>query len=478
MSSSPSPSQSPSSGQPQTPDCSPSAPTALEQASAPGLCRDHPGLQELPRPLCSAEDAGSTPHQVHPHPLPVDSNSRVSPVPCPSTDALRTCPPPADMTTASQYPEDEVQPGHAEGDAESDEVKNSPVLPNVGELSPIQPMEQEATESDIVDATDPRTSAPSQPDSVEMESPTASQGVASPERDQPEGEHCSSSDNIPSLAAALMELHELLVSNNRAQFQNRSTSCSPSHPFKQETDDPKPCTPTPEKTQRIPSTAIPAGAEPSDAKANHAAPVSNEGPSNCLVPDVSGQDEHLRGDTAQTVEGQGPPQRPVYLPSSRERRADKCGRDEVNNVSSLHPEPEVPPDPARDLDVREPPEGQQGRGVADGRASGTNTPDTLGLQTEHTFLSPLSMAVGSPEEVSSTSSLSSPRLAQAAQLTSPAPLLPSPHPFIEQFPAAHIQRIQAAGFSAREAAEALEQAHGVVELALLALLARSITVPT
>lgn len=373
-------------------------------------------------------------------------------------------------------PEGEVQPGHAEGDAESDEVMNSPMLLNPEELSPIQPMEQEATESDTADATEACPSAPSQPDSVEMDSPTASQGVASSERDQPEGEHCSSSDSIPSLAAALMELHELLVSNNRAQSQNRSASCSPSHPLQQETDEAtaEPRTPTPENTQRIPSsTAITAGAEPSDAKANHAAAVSDEGPSKCLVPDLCGQDEHLGGDTAETPEGQGPPQCPD---GSGERRADRCGQDEANNISSLQPEPEVPPDPAGDLEFREPPEGQQGRGVADGRASGTNTPDTLGLQTEHTFLSPLSMAVGSPEEVSSTSSSpSSPPLAQA---TSPAPPLPSPQPFIEQFPAEHIQRIQAAGFSAREAAEALEQAHGVVELALLALLARSITVPT
>lgn len=449
----------------------------MELASAPGLCHDQLGLQELPLPSSSAEDAGSTPHQVHPQPLPVHNNSEVPPVPCPSTDVLRACTPPADMTTVSQNPGGEVQPGHTEGDTELDEVMNSPVLPHPEELSPIQPMEQEATESDTADATDVCPSAPSQPDSVEMESPTASQGVVSSERDQPEGEHCSSSDSIPSLAAALMELHELLVSNNHAQSQNRSTSCSPSHPFKQETDEvaPEPPIPTPENTPYIPSTAITAGAESSDAKANHAAAVSDEGPSKCLVPDLSGQDEHLGGDTAETEEGQGPPQCPD---GSGERRADRCGQDEANNISSFQPEPEVPPDPAGDLEFREPPEGQQGRGVADGRASGTNTPDTLGLQTEHTFLSPLSMAVGSPEEVSSTSSPSPPPLAQAPQLTSPASLLPSPHPFIEQFPAEHIQRIQAAGFSAREAAEALEQAHGVVELALLALLARSITVPT
>ncbi|XP_044203678.1 protein DDI1 homolog 2 isoform X2 [Thunnus albacares] len=479
MSSSTSPSQSPSSGQPQNPtlDRSQSAPAAMEQASASGQRQDQPGFQEPPVSSSPADDAGSTPHQVHPHPLPDHSISEVPPAPGPSTDALPTCTPPADVTASGspdlQYPEGGTLSRATEGDAESDEAVNSSMLPHPEELSPIQPMEQEATESDTADATEDGVSAPSQSDSVEMESPTASQGLVSSERDQPEGERCSSSDSIPSLAAALMELHELLVSNN-CQSQNRSTSCSPSHPFRQDTDEvaPEPRTPTPEITQPTPSTAITAGVEPSDAKANHAAAVSDEEPSKCLAPELSGQDEHLGGDTAQTVEGQGPPQCPD---GSGERRADQCGQDEASNISISQPEPEVPPDPAGDLEIREPPEGQQGRGVADGRASGTNTPDTLGLQTEHTFLSPLSMAVGSPEEVSSTSSPSAP---QAPQPTSPALLLPSPHPFTEQFPAEHIQRIQAAGFSAREAAEALEQAHGVVELALLALLARSITVPT
>lgn len=477
MSSSTSPSQSPSSGQPQALDRSQSAPAAMGQASSSGLSQDQPGLQELPLPSSPAEDVGATPHQVHPHPLPVHGDSKVPPEPSPSTDILRACTPPADLDTVPQYPGEELQPGAAEGDAESDEVADSPMLPHPEELSPIQPMEQEAAESDIADATEACPSDPAQFDSVEMESPTDSQDVASSERDQPEGEHCSSSDSIPSLAAALMELHELLVSNNRAQSHNRSTSCSPSHSLKQETDDvaPEPRTPTPENTQHIPSTAITAGAETSDAKAIHAAAVSDEGPSKCLLPDPSGQDEHLGGNTAETAEGREPPQCPD---GSGERRADSRGDDEANNISIFQPEPEVPPDPAGDLEFREPPEGQQGRGVADGRASGTNTPDTLGLQTEHTFLSPLSMAVGSPEEVSGTPPPSSPPLAQAPQLTSPDPPLPSPHPFIEQFPAEHIQRIQAAGFSAGEAAEALERAHGVVELALLALLARSITVPT
>uniref|UniRef100_UPI0037E8DEAF protein DDI1 homolog 2 isoform X1 n=1 Tax=Semicossyphus pulcher TaxID=241346 RepID=UPI0037E8DEAF len=469
MSSSTSPSQSPSSGQ--TLDRSQSAPAAMSQASTSGLCKDQSGVRELPLPSSQEENASSAPCQVQPHPLPLHSSSNVPPVPSHSADIL---PNPANLTTESHYPGGEVQLGAEEGEAESDEVANSSMLPLPEELSPFQPMEQEATQSDTPDATEACPGAPSQSDSVEMESPTASQGEVSSERDQPEGEHSSSSDSIPSLAAALKELHELLVSNNRTQSQNRSNSCSPSHPFRQETDEvaPERRTPTPEN---IPSTAITAGAETSDAKADHAAAaVSDEGPSKYLVPDCSGQDERLGGDAADTMEEQGPPQRPD---DSEEGRADSLGRDEANNISTCQPEPEVPPDPAGDLEFREPPEGQQGRGVADGRASGTNTPDTLGLQTEHTFLSPLSMAVGSPEEVSSTSS-PSPPLAQATQVTSPAPLPPSPQPFIEQFPAEHIQRIQAAGFSAMEAAEALQQAHGVVELALLALLARSITVPT
>lgn len=473
MSSSTFPSQSPSSDQPQTLDRSQSAPAAMEVASAPEQCQDQPGFQEFPQTSSKAEDAGSTAHQVQPHPPPVRSNS---PVPSPETDVLPTCTSPADTTILSQYPEGEEFFRATEGDAESCEVENSSTLPQPQELPPIQPMEQETMESVTADTTGASPSPPSQPDSVEMESPIASDGVTS-ERDQPEGEHCSSSDNIPSLAAALMELHELLVSNNCAQAHNRSTSCSPSHPFGPDTDEvaPEPCTTSSKNIQSTPSTAITAGAEPSDAKANHAAAVSDEGLSTCLVPDLSGPNERLGGDTAETVEAQGPPQ---HTDGSREGRAERCGQDEASNISNLQPDPEVPPDPAGDLEFREPPEGQQERGVADGRDSGTNTPDTLGLQTEHTFLSPLSLAVGSPEEVSCTSSSSVPPLAQAPQPTSPAPFLPSPHPFIEQFPSEHIQRIQAAGFSAREAAEALEQAHGVVELALLALLARSITVPT
>lgn len=465
MSSSTSPSQNPSSGPPQTLDRSQSAPAAMEQASAPGQRQDQPGFQELLRRPSPPEAAASTAHQVQPHPLPVHSDSEVPRVPSPSSDT-----PPADMPMLPQQPEGEDLCAAADGDAESFEVANSSEPPHPEELSPVQPMEQEMTESDAADPSEACPSVPSQCDSVEMESPPTSQGAAGSERDQPEGERCSSSDSIPSLAAALMELHELLVSNNR---QSRSTSCSPSHPFRQDAEDaaPEPRTPTPQDAQPTPSTAITAGEEPSHAKANQAAAAPAEGPSESLVPDPSGQDEHHGGDSAESAEEQGPPEHHPLC--SGGRGADGCGLDGASNISDSQPKPEGLPDPGGSLEFREPPEGQQGRGVADGQASGANSPDTLGLQAEQTFLSPLSMAVGS-----GASPPSAPALAQAPQPTSAAPLLPSPHPFIEQFPAEHIQRIQAAGFSAREAAEALEQAHGVVELALLALLARSITVPT
>ncbi|XP_041836458.1 protein DDI1 homolog 2 isoform X1 [Melanotaenia boesemani] len=449
MSSPASPSQSPSCDQPQSPtlDRSQSAPATMEEAMAPGQCQGQPGLQEFPQTSSLAEVA-SPPPSVHPQPLSLHSNPDVLTVPSPSTDILYTCTPPAEMSTASQDPGGEVQPGATDESPES--VENSSKCTTSEELSPIQPMEQEATESDIVDTTEACPKVPGQPDSVEMESPTASHNLVSCERHQPDGDRCSSSDSIPSLAAALKELHELLVSNNSAQSQNRSTSCSP---VQQDSDkaSSESRTPTPENTQPTPSATITIGAETSDAKANYATVASGEEPSQCTVPDLSNQELHLGGDTAETL--------------SKERGADEPWHDESSNISISQPEPEVPPDAAEDFAFREPPEGQHGRGVADGQASGTNTRDTL--QTEHTL-----------EEVSNTSSSSVPPFAQPPQLPSPTPLLPSPHPFIEQFPAEHIQRIQAAGFSAREAVEALEQANGVVELALLALLARSITVPT
>ncbi|XP_054882974.1 protein DDI1 homolog 2 isoform X1 [Poeciliopsis prolifica] len=410
--------QSPSSCQSQNPtlDRSQSAPAAVQKAP------------QLPQPLTPENDA-SPPHSDLFHPLPLQSESDLSPTPSPTS-----------VTFTSESPDPS---GVAPADGvETDQVESS----SREECLPEHPMDQGVSESKAAETTEV--------DSVEMACP-----ADSAEREQPDGDRCSSSDSIPSLAAALKELHELLV-----QSQNRSMSCSPSHPQGQDSDkpSPEPSTPMPENTHPVPSTANAAAAETSDANANCAA---DEEPSESPVPDFQGQAERLHEDAAEMGEGL----EPLRCPDSSQDREETCDTD------SSQPELEVSPSSAAVPEFREPPEGQYGRGVADGQAA--NTPDSL--QTEQAFLSPASAAVSPPQEVSSTSSSSAPLLTQAPPpSSSPAPVPPSPRPFMEQFPAEHIQRIQAAGFSAREAVEALEQAHGVVEIALLALLARSITVPT
>ncbi|KAF7207925.1 protein DDI1 homolog 2 isoform X1 [Nothobranchius furzeri] len=423
-------------------DCSPSAPATMEQAHAP----EH-GPQEPPQLSSPAAESSSLVHPLRSAPAP-----DVPLGPSPSSEMFRTFVPPADEPSASQDLQGEMQPRAVEGDVQSNKVESSSMSVTPEELSPRQPMEQEVAKSGY-------QASPTQSESVDME--TVSDGAASAESDQPDGERRPSSDCIPSLAAALKELHELLVSNN--QSQSHSTSCSPPNAAGQDSDkaSSEPGMPIPE------STAIAAGAETRDAKANYTAAdalVSDE------EPNLPSQEEvHLSGGTSETEEDQGPLPCPGGL---EEGAADD--QEETSNIRIS--EPEFPTGPPLVPDLREPPEGQPGRGDADGRASGTNIQGSL--QTEHTFLTPLSVEVGPPEEVSCTSSSSAPLLTQAPQLSSPAPLLQSLYPFTEQFPAEHIQRIQAAGFSAREAVEALERAHGVVEIALLALLARSITVPT
>ncbi|KAJ8260206.1 hypothetical protein GJAV_G00178330 [Gymnothorax javanicus] len=148
-------------------------------------------------------------------------------------------------------------------------------------------------------------------------------------------------------------------------------------------------------------------------------------------------------------------------------------------------DPDGPPPPRQDLALREPPEGQQGRGVADGQAYAANAPDPAPSPMEvappialPTTVNASCPAPALPDEDSCIPPHvprplpSSPVPCQSS--ASPPPSLPSDH----RFPTAHIQKIQAAGFSASEAAEALEQVQGHVELALLMLLARKITVPT
>lgn len=406
-------------------DRSQSAPATARQASALGLGQDQPGHQELPQPPASAKNVVVPPHQVRPPSPPLP------PPVSPSTEALATsCS--AEVTTQAPDPDAEVQLGAGEGGAESEEAMNTALLPQPGERSPIQAMEQEAVEPQVAEDAEARPGDPAQPDPVEME-PVDSQDAASSEGDQSDRERPSSSDSVPSLAAALMELHELLESNK----QGTSQVAPDSH------------TPAPDVTH-VPSPAVTPGAEASDAKANTSAAVP-EGPSDCAPPGLS---QPEGGDRAERVGEQTPPECPE---SSMERTTQE--HDEVDKTCLFQADPVAISVPVGEPELGDPADGCQ---------------DDPGPQTEHAHLGPAAGA----GEVSDTLIGSSPALPEVPQLSPPDPAVSTHHPFIDLFPAEHIQRIQAAGFSASEAAEALQRAHGVVELALLALLARSITVPT
>lgn len=418
---------------PQMLDRSRSAPATMRQASASGLCQDQPGDQELPQPSASAQNVVATPHQVRPQSPPLP------PVVSPSTEVLDASFS-AEVTTQAQDPDAEEQLGAGEGGAESEESVTTALLPQPEECSPVQAMEQEGVPPGVAEVC--------QTDPVEMEFPVDSQDAVSSEGEQPERERPSCSDSIPSLAAALLELHELLESNSQA----RATSCSSSQSVKQETGQVAPDSHPPAlHVTHIPSPTVTPGAEPSDAKVNTFAAVSDEGPSNCVAPGLS---EPEGGDTAENVEEPSPAQ---CLESSAERNPQE--HNEVENTCIFQADPDAPSVPVGGPESREPADGCQ---------------DNPGPQTEPASLSPSAVA----GEGSNTLIGSSPPLPSPPQRLSPDPAVSTQHPFIDHFPAEHIQRIQAAGFSASEAAEALQRAHGVVELALLTLLARSITVPT
>lgn len=410
-----------SSGQSQSQTLDHSSLASADTLSATGQGQDLPGLLEPPGP----DDVGP-PLQGHPTPLSDQSDSSVPPVTNPPTDVPSTCAHPEDMSTGRSV-EEEVQTGTTETE-DGLEGADSTTNLQLEQLSPVQPMEQE---SDV-----PELGTLNQPDSLEMESSSVCDTTVSSEREEPEVERRTRSDSIPSLAAALKELHELIVSNKGTQ--NRSASCSPPHPFRQEESEKCSLGNQPE-----PSTAI---TQPTNAKANHAAAMSNEGPSKCVLPELSGQEEHLDVNPVETLEEQ----RPKPCPDdSEEWKTDGCGQHVASDSSICQSDPEISPDSAGDLELSELSEEQLGRRAEGEGASSNNSPKTV---------SPMSVEVGSAEDTSAP--------ACAPQLV------------VGQYPAEHIQRIQAAGFSAQEAAEALEQAHGVVELALLALLARSITVPS
>lgn len=289
-----------------------------------------------------------------------------------------------------------------------------------------------------------------------MEGP---EGVDDLERDQPEGGSCSSNssssgsssngNNIPSLAQALKELHQLLVSNR---------ALSP-------------------PTCRLDAD----GLDQQTPTARSPTPVQGTSANECLP---SCPSEIQPGPSVDSLA----PATELADPSEREGAVgcqpgtpplvevgDGDERDNWPETGEALPLEE-------DMSEREPPEGQQGRGEADGRDSGDAprapvVPDTPHVPTgQPDQQSPLSLAVGSTSE-QPAGSCPHPSTTTPAEAPAPSSVSATP-PAAERFPAADIQRIQAAGFSAQEAAQALEQAQGCVELALLVLLARKISVPT
>ncbi|KAJ7998462.1 hypothetical protein DPEC_G00205190 [Dallia pectoralis] len=367
----------------------------------------------------------------------------------------------------------------------SKKAENDPVFPHQENNLPAQPMEQGEDMSDHHACLGSQshlssdlplvTLDPCPPESTtaEMESPPSHpQSSMLSERDQPDGQRCPNSDQIPSLAQALLELHELLVSNR--------CGLSPQELGASDRQDADGLDGSLEPTAAPRDPATHPASRPShltafsaDKEGCEADPAGGM-PPKCDLPGCYSQEPSLKAEPEAKLQE---PENLCPDSSRREKTPDGGGlEDATKNRGTVSEVKGGTLSPHQvDLEFREPPEGQQGRGVADGRASAIDNLDTVSLQPESAPQSPLSTARStSDEDVSPCTS--SPQT-QASGSHQQVSLSAPPTPFTEQFPFEHIQRILASGFSAREAADALEQAQGSVELALLALLARKITVP-
>ncbi|KAI5109265.1 protein DDI1-like 2 isoform X1 [Silurus meridionalis] len=262
---------------------------------------------------------------------------------------------------------------------------------------------------------------------MNMETSLVSNSEMTSERDQ------SESNNTPSLAQALKELHKLLMSNNNAQASARSPLPDTSMPDTDEVD-------------HNPTRKDYASAGPNVISSSHTAMTNKT---------TFAKSEYDALEEDGTFEG-------LAVRSKIQEGNHSDGFANIEEDMTRIPEGNQVDDSGEDL-MLEPEE----------------APPAEPSQSQQ---QPLSVAVGSsagssnlvPVE-SSYPSVQSPGLALLPLLDS---IQPSTLTLLGQYPVEHIERIQAAGFSSHEAAEALEQAEGSVELALLVLLARKITVPT
>ncbi|GAA6090213.1 protein DDI1 homolog 2 isoform X1 [Tachysurus ichikawai] len=251
------------------------------------------------------------------------------------------------------------------------------------------------------------------------------------ERDQ------SESDVIPSLAQALKELHKLLMSNSNAQagaWSPLSATC---------TTTPKPDT---DEMDHNTTGKDYTGVNPNVISSSYTATTNKA---------TFAKSEYTALEMDDTFEG-------LTVSSQGQETTHTNG---FTNISI-------------EENMTQFPEGNQ---VDENREGLMLEPDEA-PPPDSSQPQPLSVAVGSSADSlnlvpveSSHPSIQSPGL---TLYPLPDDIQPSTLMVSGQYPAEHIQRIQAAGFSSHEAAQALEQAEGSVELALLVLLARKISVPT
>lgn len=302
----------------------------------------------------------------------------------------------------------------------------------------------------------------------EFESRSASKSAVTSERDKPEV------DCIPSLAQALKELHELLMSNTHPQACEKiSPSASHTTLTKQDAEDVDQVLTTEnyaslDPTVESSSSRTAATNETMFAKFEHAAQAEGGTTDTATLSSQGQEDDQTNGLENIRIE-QDASQSPSSIPKGYQAGGNRDG-----SVS----EPKRGSPVQGFFEFTEAPESHQERGDADWRNSDTEPSSSA----EPSQQRPLSVAVGSFTDNSSLVPVASSHLStqgpESATLPSAESIQPSTLTLMRQYPAEHIERIQAAGFSSLEAAEALDQTEGSVELALLVLLARKITVPT
>lgn len=253
------------------------------------------------------------------------------------------------------------------------------------------------------------------------------------ERDQ------SESDTIPSLAQALKELHNLLMTNSNAQASAWS-------PLSATT--PRPDT---DEMDHNPTGNDYTSVNPNVISSSNTATTSKT---------TIAKSEYNALEMDETFEG-------LTVRSQRQETTQTNGFTNISieeNMSSLE-------------EIQFPEENQ-----VDENGEGLMLEPEEAHPAEASQPQSLSVAVGSSADSSNLVPVESshPSIQSSGLALYPLPddVQPTTLTVSGQYPAEHIQRIQAAGFSSHEAAEALEQAEGSVELALLVLLARKISVPT